>query len=71
MKTPKVHTFVLAGLQAKIKCNIEVEVFEKTILIRFELDLPENEDVTSFDQIIFTSKYPKLRKDSNHHQNQS
>lgn len=47
VKTPKVHTFVLAGLQAKIKCNIEVEVFEKTILIRFELDLPENEDVTS------------------------
>lgn len=47
VKTPKVHTFVLAGLQAKIKCNIEVQVFEKTILIRFELDLPENEDVIS------------------------
>ena len=43
MKTPKVHKVIPVGSQVKIKCNIERQVFEKSIPISFEPDLRENE----------------------------
>ena len=45
-----------AGSQAKIKCNIERQVFEKSIPISFEPDLQENEDVAPVPTILSSSQ---------------
>ena len=50
------YTVITAGSQAKIKCNIEGQVFEKIIPISFEPNLQENEDVTPV-PVILSSRH--------------
>ena len=56
MKTPKVRKVIPVGSQVKIKCNIERQVFEKSIPISFEPDLRENKDVLKPVLIILSSR---------------
>ena len=52
VKTPKTYTVIPAGSQTKIKCNIERQIFEKSIPTAFEPDVQEIEDIAPIPTIL-------------------